>query len=119
MTAPSATSGSGRRADPGSARGSRRSREKLTTLSIRPERVGLAPEARASTHNEFEARVEDLTFLGDHLRVVVSVLGTDDFIVKIPNVVGHGAVIPGDRVRIGWTPTDCRALDHEPESTEP
>ena len=25
--------------------------------------------------------------------------------------VGHGAVIEGDRIRIGWTPTDCRVLD--------
>ena len=89
-----------------------------TTLSIRPERVGLAPDA-GLYHNEFEAEVQDITFLGDHLRVVVSLLGRDDFIVKIPNIVGHGAVIPGDRVRLGWTPTDCRALDHEPESAEP
>jgi len=89
-----------------------------TTLSIRPERVDLAPTP-GLYHNEFEAEVLDLTFLGDHLRVVVRVLGADDFVVKIPNIVGHGAVIPGDRVRIGWTPTDCRALDHEPESAEP
>ena len=89
-----------------------------TTLSIRPERVGLAPKVGLFA-NEFEARVEDLTFLGDHLRVVMRVLGQDDFIVKIPNIVGHGAVIPGDRVRIGWTPTDCRALDHEPASAGP
>jgi len=89
-----------------------------TTLSIRPERVGLAPEP-GLYHNEFEAEVRDLTFLGDHLRVVVRLLGNDDFVVKSPNVVGHGAVIPGDRVRIGWTPTDCRALDHEPESEPP
>ena len=66
--------------------------------------------------NEYEAEVRDLTFLGDHLRVTVGVFGQDDFIVKIPNIVGHGGVLPGDRVRIGWTPTDCRALDHEDES---
>ena len=80
--------------------------------------MGLAPEP-GLYHNEFEAEVQDITFLGDHLRVVVSLLGTDDFIVKIPNIVGHGAVIPSDRIRVGWTPTDCRALDHEPESSEP
>ncbi len=83
-----------------------------TTLSIRPERVQLAPKSDVPS-NRFEGRVEDLTFLGDHIRVVVRVLGRDDFIVKIPNTVGHGAVIPGDVVRIGWTPTDCRALDAE------
>ena len=89
-----------------------------TILSIRPERVKLAPEP-GLYHNEFEALIRDITFLGDHLRVTVSALGTTEFIVKIPNVVGHGAVIPGDRIRIGWTSTDCRALDHEPGSASP
>ena len=81
-----------------------------TTLSIRPERVAVAPAPGLYT-NEFEARIEDMTFLGDHLRLRVNVCGSSDFIVKIPNVVGHGAVIEGDRIRIGWTPTDCRVLD--------
>ena len=81
-----------------------------TTLSIRPERVAVAPAPGLYT-NEFEARIEDMTFLGDHLRLRVNVCGSSEFIVKIPNVVGHGAVIEGDRIRIGWTPTDCRVLD--------
>ena len=81
-----------------------------TTLSIRPERVAIAPQPGLYT-NEFDARIEDMTFLGDHIRLRVTVCGNSDFIVKIPNVVGHGAVIEGDRVRIGWTPTDCRVLD--------
>ena len=80
------------------------------TLSIRPERVALAPEPGQYT-NEFEARVEDITFLGDHIRLRLGLCGRSDFIVKIPNMVGHGAVIEGDRVRVGWTPTDCRVLD--------
>ena len=81
-----------------------------TTLSIRPERVAVAPAPGLYT-NEFEARIEDMTFLGDHLRLRLSVCGSSEFIVKIPNLVGHGAVIEGDRIRIGWTPTDCRVLD--------
>ena len=81
-----------------------------TTLSIRPERVSIAPTPGLYT-NEFDAGIEDITFLGDHLRLRVNVCGSPDFIVKIPNVVGHGAVIEGDRIRIGWTPTDCRVLD--------
>ena len=81
-----------------------------TTLSIRPERVAVEPAPGLYT-NEFEARIEDMTFLGDHLRLRVNVCGSSEFIVKIPNVVGHGAVIEGDRIRIGWTPTDCRVLD--------
>ena len=81
-------------------------------LSIRPERVSIAPEPGMYT-NEFEATVDDVTFLGDHLRIRVTVCGQSDFIVKIPNVVGHGAVLEGDRIRIGWTSTDSRVLDDD------
>ncbi len=84
------------------------------SLSIRPERVAIAPTPGLYT-NEFDARIEDITFLGDHLRLRVSVCGRSDFIVKIPNMVGHGAVIEGDRVRVGWIPTDCRVLDPDDE----
>ena len=88
------------------------------TLSIRPERVAVAPEPGLYT-NEFDAGIEDITFLGDHLRLRVSVCGRSDFVVKIPNMVGHGAVIKGDRIRIGWTPTDCRVLDAGDEEAAP
>ena len=81
-------------------------------LSIRPERVSIAPEPGMYT-NEFEATVDDVTFLGDHLRIRVTVCGQSDFIVKIPNVVGHGAVLEGDRIRIGWTSTDSPVLDDD------
>ena len=89
-----------------------------TTLSIRPERVSIAPESGLYS-NEFEAGIEDITFLGDHLRLRLDVCGRSDFVVKIPNMVGHGAVIEGDRIRIGWTPTDCRVLDADDEETAP
>ena len=82
----------------------------LVTLAIRPERVCVAPDPQVYS-NEFEAKIEDIVFLGDHLRLRMNVHGRSDFIVKIPNIVGHGAVLEGDRVRIGWTPTDCRALE--------
>ena len=85
-----------------------------TTLSIRPERVAISPEPGLYT-NELDAKIEDITFLGDHLRLRLSVCGRSDFIAKIPNIVGHGAKLEGDRVRIGWTPTDCRVLDPDNE----
>ena len=86
-----------------------------TTLSIRPERVAISPEPGLYT-NELDAIIEDITFLGDHLRVRVNVCGRSDFIAKIPNIVGHGAMLAGDQVRIGWTPTDCRVLDPDDEA---
>ena len=88
-----------------------------TTLSIRPERVALNPE-QGRYANEFEAEVEDIAFLGDHLRLRLHVCGDGGFIAKIPNTVGHGAVLIGDRVRVGWIVTDCRALDAEDDGDE-
>ena len=85
-----------------------------TTLSIRPERVAITPEPGLYT-NELDATIEDITFLGDHLRLRLTACGRSDFIAKIPNIVGHGAVLVGDRIRIGWTPTDCRVLDPDDE----
>ncbi len=79
-------------------------------LAIRPERVCIAPEPGIYS-NEFEGKVEDVVFLGDYLKLRMTVCGDSDFIAKIPNIVGHGAVLEGDRVRIGWTLTDCRALE--------
>ena len=83
-----------------------------TLVAIRPERVNIAPLAMQYS-NELDARVEDISFLGDHLRVRLDVCGTTEFIAKIPNIVGHGGILPGDRVRIGWGALDCRALEAE------
>ena len=48
--------------------------------------------------------------LGDHLRVRLGVCGSSNFVTKIPNTVGHGAILEDDRVRSGFTLIDCRAL---------
>ena len=82
-------------------------------LAIRPERVGVAAET-GQYANELEADVVDVVFIGDHLRVRLKVGERDDFIAKIPNIVGHGRVLPGDTVRIGWATLDCRALPPDP-----
>ena len=81
-----------------------------TLVAIRPERVNIAPLSMRYS-NEFDAHIEDIVFLGDHLRVRLKVCGSSDFIAKIPNIVGHGAILPGDTVRIGWGTLDCRALE--------
>ncbi len=84
-----------------------------TSLTIRPERVELNP-APGRTANVFDAKVQDVIFIGDHLRIHAELLGCQQFIVKIPNIIGHGAVLPGDTVKFGWLTTDCRALDAAP-----
>ncbi|MCH9011518.1 MAG: ABC transporter ATP-binding protein [Proteobacteria bacterium] len=81
-----------------------------TTLSLRPERVTINP-AEGSCPNVFDAKVEELIYLGDHMRTRVSVCGHDDFIVKVPNSSGNVNLTPGERVKVGWMAEDCRALD--------
>jgi putative spermidine/putrescine transport system ATP-binding protein len=80
------------------------------TLSLRPERVTINPEI-GSVPNVFEGKVEELIYLGDHIRSRINVCGHDDFIVKVPNAAGHPALKEHAMVNVGWTIEDCRALD--------
>jgi len=81
-----------------------------TTLSLRPERVVVWPEP-GSVPNIFNARVEEIVYLGDHMRTRVSVLGHQDFVIKAPNSGGAISMQAGDEISIGWQAKDCRALD--------
>jgi putative spermidine/putrescine transport system ATP-binding protein len=83
---------------------------KQTTLSLRPERVEVNPES-GKYPNEFQGRIEELIYLGDHIRTRASVCGRDDFIVKIPNATRHAVLQKGDMVNLGWFIEDCRALN--------
>ena len=82
-----------------------------TTLSLRPERVFVRPDP-GSCPNVFDATVEELIYLGDHVRTRVRLLGHDDFIIKIPNSAGHQHLQTGETVKVGWQAEDCRALDY-------
>ncbi len=80
-----------------------------STISLRPERIELEPaEARDNVVNGV---VKEVLYLGDHLRIVMSVAGNDEFIVKVPN--GGRSVIPveGESYRLGWSAIDAKALD--------
>jgi putative spermidine/putrescine transport system ATP-binding protein len=81
-----------------------------TTISLRPERVKINPPP-GTCPNVFQAKVEELIYLGDHTRVRVAVCGHDDFIVKVANSEGLPVLAPGDVIPVGWKQEDCRALD--------
>ncbi len=81
-----------------------------TTLSLRPERVSINPQPGAHA-NLFEGEVEEIIYLGDHIRTRLKLLGHDDFIVKVPNSAGHEQLRPRDPIKVGWNLADCRALD--------
>ena len=85
-------------------------------IAIRPERVGIATSENQYS-NQFDATVNDIVFMGDHLRLHVETCGIRNLVVKIPNIVGHGAVLPGDEIQIGWATLDCRALSMDSENT--
>jgi putative spermidine/putrescine transport system ATP-binding protein len=79
-----------------------------TTLSIRPERVVVDG---APLDNALEATVRELIYHGDHIRVRVSVCGTEGFSVKVPIAGGAPGLVAGATVRLGWAAADCHALD--------
>ena len=82
-----------------------------TTLSIRPERVELMGRNEAMA-NRLPGRIEELIYLGDHIRVRMTVAGTDEFIVKVRNSAGRRSGLKeGGEMNVGWHTQDCRALD--------
>ncbi|MGL6215148.1 ABC transporter ATP-binding protein [Billgrantia desiderata] len=83
-----------------------------TTLSLRPERVDIVSSGAEETFdNRFRAEVREVIYLGDHLRTRVSVCGNEEFILKTPNAKSYASLRPGQSVDIGWSSSDCRALD--------
>jgi putative spermidine/putrescine transport system ATP-binding protein len=79
-------------------------------LSLRPERALIDPP-EGSCANRFPGRVEELIYHGDHIRTRVSLLGHDEFIIKVPNAPGHAHLAAGATAWIGWHADDCRAFD--------
>ena len=81
------------------------------TLSIRPERVELLGQDGSMT-NRLSGRIEELIYLGDHIRVRMTVAGNDEFIVKVRNSANMQYNLQeGDEMNVGWNTKDCRALE--------
>ena len=78
-----------------------------TILSIRPERVVVGKKGS----NTLKAKVEELIYLGDHIRCRMKVESNDNFIVKVPNAEGYQKLSVGQSTTVGWGIEDCRALD--------
>ena len=74
-------------------------------LSIRPERIALG--GSVVCENRFDALVEGVTYLGDHLRVRLGI-GDCKLVAKIPS--GNGAAGIGGAVAVSWQPQDCQAF---------
>jgi len=81
-----------------------------TTLSIRPERISFSKKKSASKVT-MPAKIEELIYLGDHIRCRMTVAGNSEFVVKVPNASLSGDIKPGTSGYVGWETEDCRALD--------
>lgn len=81
-----------------------------TTLSLRPERIIVSPE-KDGLDNVFTAKMLEKIYLGDHVRFRFQLLGSDEFIVKVPNNGRFTTMNINDNIAVGWQADDCRALD--------
>jgi putative spermidine/putrescine transport system ATP-binding protein len=81
-----------------------------TKMSLRPERVMINPTA--NLENKFDASVAEIIYHGDHTRVRVNILDDDQFILKIPNSSDDIKLNVNDKIQLGWSSYDCRALDY-------
>ncbi len=79
------------------------------TISLRPERVELEPQE--PRENIVNGKVIEVLYLGDHLRIVMSVAGNNEFIVKLPNGGRHSSPVEGQSYQLGWSAIDAKALD--------
>jgi putative spermidine/putrescine transport system ATP-binding protein len=80
-----------------------------TLLSLRPERVEIDPPEKMDA--QLEGKIEELIYLGDHIRVRINVAGNDQFIAKVRNRGDKRELNEGQSINIGWAASDCKALD--------
>ena len=82
-----------------------------TLVSIRPERVEINPTTLGDDAHTLDAEVLEFIYMGDVFRTRLRTAGRDDFIVKTRNRADQVRLKPGEKIKIGWLPQDCRALD--------
>ena len=80
-----------------------------TLLSLRPERVEIDPQKEMDV--SIGGKIEELIYLGDHIRVRMSVASNDEFIAKVRNRGDKRKLNEGQSIKIGWDASDCKALD--------
>lgn len=83
----------------------------LCVVSVRPERVALAATtARDMGENALSAVVLEVVYLGDHLRVRLTVGEDTELIVKRPAAAGLGGLAVGQPAAVAWQGYHARAF---------
>ena len=74
-------------------------------LSIRPERIRIGAEAQASA-NLLSGKVTETIYLGDHVRLHVSLSDGTGIVAKLANASGRRDFKAGEIVPLGWNAED-------------
>jgi putative spermidine/putrescine transport system ATP-binding protein len=76
-----------------------------------PRAGGVQARDDAAGAHTIDAEVVEIIYMGDILRAVLKVAGSDDFVMKMRNTLGQTKLSPGQKIKVGWHPQDARALD--------
>jgi putative spermidine/putrescine transport system ATP-binding protein len=82
-------------------------------ISVRPEQIAVG-EAAGACANRFVARVEDMAYLGDHVRLRLGSEAGLEFIAKL--AIRGASFGRGDTVSLGWNADDARAYPEEADA---
>jgi putative spermidine/putrescine transport system ATP-binding protein len=77
-------------------------------VSIRPERIVIG-DASQRCPNTVTARIEDMSYLGDHVRLRLAAAGALEFAVKLSDRTTVAGLRRGDTAHLGWAVDDARA----------
>jgi putative spermidine/putrescine transport system ATP-binding protein len=76
-------------------------------LSVRPERVSLDPAGR---DNRFQLRLENIVYVGDTSRLILSGPFAPEFVVKTDRAPAEIGAMRGQDFEVGWNARDCLAF---------
>jgi putative spermidine/putrescine transport system ATP-binding protein len=85
-------------------------------VSLRPERVQIrAAEHTIDAHPgcRLAGSLQEIIYLGDHVRARVALAGNEEFMVKRPISEAHALPRVGAAVDVFWAPEHCRAFAQE------
>jgi len=87
------------------------------TVSLRPERVQIRAAGNTLDGHpgcRLGGSLQEVIYLGDHVRARVALTGNEEFMVKRPISEAHVLPQIGTAVDVFWAPEHCRAFAVEP-----
>ena len=80
-------------------------------VSIRPEKVIVSPENINNDNlNIVTSKIEEIIYMGDHIRLRIKIAAMNEFIVKILNNEVKHQFACGDDLQLGWYAQHCCVL---------